>query len=274
MKKRIILNILSTFFALAILLALLSFANMNQNEIEVNKLIVTIENANEFGFIDNADIKNAIVESNKNIYHEKLSNINFRYLEDVINEIPCIENSEVYSDFEGNIYVKALQRRPIARIINYANEGYYIDEWGKLMPLSEKYSARVPVFTGDFFESYAGNHYRNLKNESSKAKNDTLEKLNVLLNIYKLASYIDSSEFWKAQIEQVNIKNNDYVIIPKAGMHEIVFGNVDNIDEKFSKLFFFYKNGLSKVGWNKYNRIYLDFKNQVIAETQNDIKLN
>jgi cell division protein FtsQ len=44
-----------------------------------------------------------------------------------------------------------------------------------------------------------------------------------------------------------------------------VFGTGDDIEIKFEKLMLFYKEGLSRVGWDKYSTINLKYKNQIVC---------
>ena len=75
-----------------------------------------------------------------------------------------------------------------------------------------------------------------------------------------------SSRFLKAQIEQVYVdKTGEFELFPRVGNHIIVFGNAEDIDKKFERLLIFYRNGLSKTGWNKYNVINIKYENQVVC---------
>jgi cell division protein FtsQ len=91
---------------------------------------------------------------------------------------------------------------------------------------------------------------------------------NNLFGIYRLAKYLNSSEFWRAQIEQVYI-GKEVELVPLAGSHIIVLGNFQDIDEKMNKLFVFYQQGLNKVGWNVYETINLNYKNQIVCSKTN-----
>ena len=55
------------------------------------------------------------------------------------------------------------------------------------------------------------------------------------------------------------------VLVPRIGNHIIEIGKADNLEKKLAKLEEFYKEGLSKVGWNKYNKINIEFDKQVIC---------
>jgi len=54
-------------------------------------------------------------------------------------------------------------------------------------------------------------------------------------------------------------------LIPKVGNHLIIFGDTSQMSQKFENLILFYRKGLTKVGWDKYNIINLKFKNQVVC---------
>jgi len=46
----------------------------------------------------------------------------------------------------------------------------------------------------------------------------------------------------------------------------ILFGPMDEIEEKFKKLKLFYKEVLPKKGWNTYSSINLKYKNQIVCK--------
>jgi cell division protein FtsQ len=85
-------------------------------------------------------------------------------------------------------------------------------------------------------------------------------------NLYKLSTFITNNKFLKAQIEQIFVEpDGDFDLIPRVGDHTIIFGDADNMDDKFDRLFVFYRNGLSKIGWTRYNIINIKYKNQVVC---------
>ena len=53
--------------------------------------------------------------------------------------------------------------------------------------------------------------------------------------------------------------------MPRVGDQILFLGKIDDYMEKFSKLQKFYKEALNEVGWNKYNRINVEFGNQIIC---------
>ena len=68
------------------------------------------------------------------------------------------------------------------------------------------------------------------------------------------------------QVEQIHVTpKQEIVLVPRIGNHIIEIGKADNLEKKLAKLEEFYKEGLNKVGWNKYNKINIEFDKQVIC---------
>ena len=84
--------------------------------------------------------------------------------------------------------------------------------------------------------------------------------------IFKLGQFINNNPFWRSQIEQFNITQTKEVeIVPLVGDHIIFLGKAEEYEDKFKRLKIFYEKALNIVGWNKYDRISLEFSNQIIC---------
>lgn len=231
----------------------LSFANKQYKGIVCSKIVVNIEPKNELAFIDREIVlKTMSPDGNeKKILGKSIEALNLPELETKLEANNFIRDAEVYSDMNGEIHIRIDQREPILRIFNTHGESYYIDKRGGKMPVSELFTARVPIANGNIFERYN--------------KSDSIESF-VLRELFTIASFIEQDAFWKAEIEQIFVTvENELVLVPKIGSHTILFGTTQEMSIKFSKLMTFYQEALSRVGWDKYGRIDLRFKNQVVA---------
>jgi cell division protein FtsQ len=254
-----ILQISLWVLAIALIILVLGFVNKSQEEMALKKPIINIDYETENRFVGIGDVLKEIINTNDTSL-KSINNYNILEIEQKINNNPAIKEAQVYRTIDGNIIANVKQRRPIVRV--YSNgENYYIDEKGFLMPTSNKYTARVLVVSGFLNESSGrgyGLNYANLP--------DSLIENTLLDDVYKISKYIDESEFWSAQIEQVSVnKDLDFILIPKVGNHKIVFGGVNNVDGKFNKLMIFYQKGLKRTGWNEYSEINLKYKDQVVC---------
>ena len=242
----------------AIIIAL-GFVNKSQETLVVKQPIINIDYETENRFINEQDVLYQIMNPTDTT-PLFIKNVDVNELERKINNNPSIKEAEVYKTIDGNLIVDVKQRRPIVRIFSKTGS-YYIDEKGSLMPLSNKYTSRLLVVSGELIEPFAKRYHFNYANLSDSIKAKTL-----LDDIFTISKYIDKSDFWKAQIEQVYVnKDLDFELVPKVGNHKIVLGGVENMKGKFEKLMIFYKKGLNKTGWNEYSIINLKYKNQVVC---------
>ena len=84
--------------------------------------------------------------------------------------------------------------------------------------------------------------------------------------LYELGKFIQNDPFWKAQVEQINVTTKqEFEIVPRVGDHILFLGKGGDYQEKFRKLRIFYNEALNQVGWNKYERISIEFNNQIIC---------
>ena len=235
------------------LIVTLAFVNKEESEIKCSKISVSIAPKNDLLFVDRETILKTFRSDGdeKQILGKKITSLNIPNLEKKLLNNKLVFKAEVFTDMNGEVYVNIKQREPILRIIKPDGTGFYIDKNGLKMPLSERFTARVLVATGNIFESYS--------------KQDSIQSF-VCNELYKIATYVDKDAFWKAQIEQIFVTvESDIVLIPKVGDHQIIFGDAQNMEEKFNKLMLFYNEGLTKVGWNKYKTINLSYKDQIVC---------
>jgi cell division protein FtsQ len=164
-----------------------------------------------------------------------------------------VKDAELFSDLKGNLIVNVQLRRPIARLVQDDGPDAYIAEDGTVMPVSEDFTSRVIIISGAFVKTILT--YQNL-NEFEEGQ-----------QLISMIEYINEDKFWEAQASQLDInKAGKVFIIPQVTDQVVEFGKPINIEEKFTKLKVFYKKILPQMGWNKYERVNLEYQGQVIAE--------
>ena len=259
-----ILNITMWCLLVSGLLVCLGFVENDQNSLICRSLNININDDDEMFFVQKEDIKQLLKSRGDAIIDQPVRSINIPQIEKVVNSHPSVESAEVYMDVNGGLNIDITQRKPLVRIINDSNETYYIDTGGKLMLLSDNYSARVLVANGKIHEPYAQRHVYSIDQieKRSGAKDST-----ILDDVFELAKYITKDAFWKAQIQQLYVNDNrEFEMIPRVGDHVILFGDASDIDEKFHKLMTFYNEAMNKTGWwNNYSVINLKYKGQVVC---------
>ena len=202
-------------------------------------------------FIDKTDVYNIIKNFGGDSTQKKsLVSIDLGRIEKALEKDVWVKNAELYFDNNNFLKVSVEEREPIARLFTVTGNTFYIDSSCMILPLSDKFSARLPVFTG--FTSDA----------RILAKDDSA----LLCSIKKMSIKILSDTFLMAMIDQVDINTNrSFELIPKLGKQRIIFGDATDVNSKFDKLKLFYKDVITQSGWNRYKTINLQYKNQVVA---------
>lgn len=261
--KKILITVL-WIIAISGLMASLAFVSKKETKVVAKQLEITVNQTGENDFIDEDDIKQYFDERNDVLLNTELKNININALEKALNTHPAIENADLSVSVNGDLKINVQQRTPLVRVINMSGESYYIDTQSKLMPLSDKFTARVLVVNGFVHEPFVR---RNMYSVKEIAKNQLFSEVSMLDDIYEMATYITNDSVLNPLIQQLSINSEkEFEMYPSVGNHKIIFGEAKDIAAKFEKLKLFYKEGLNKTdNWNKYAIVNLKYKNQVVC---------
>ena len=264
MKKFLkILQIVFWLLLVAGLGTVVGFAEVEHYSRPCKKVEIRINYGAADVLITKKDIDSILLKTAGILKGKPMGYINTGSIENAVRKEVYVAKVSVYENNEGILFVEIKQREPLLRIINRNYESFYLDESGGLLPLKPNFSARVLVANGIINDSYRKNpDYRvSILSLSDSAFYDSL-----LTNLYKLTMYITHDKFLKSQIVQVYVNEfNEFELIPRVGNHLILLGKADDLDEKFRKLYAFYRFGLNKIGWNKYNVINIKYRNQVVC---------
>ena len=204
---------------------------------------VTFGNVNWIGedhlFITRETVNKLLIQNEQDVTSMPKEILDLNGLESALKSNPMIKTAEVYLTVNGEVRADVEQRKPIARVVK--NTSFYIDDEGKLMPLSSNRSARVPLVTG-FIN-----------------KND-------LSNVYQIAKKIQSDEFLKMHIVEI-IQDESKAISLKARTldFEIYLGNLNNLERKISNLKAFYQKAKKDKSLTTYKKVNLQFVKQVVC---------
>ena len=232
------------------MLSLLIAAIGKKNREDCTNYTIAIKGAEENYFIDADDI-NKLIKSGagSEIKGKKISEINLKKLEQLLRSNVWIRKAEMWFDNRNVLHVEVYEREPIARIFTTAGNTFYIDSTERKLPLSDKLSARVPVFTG----------FIDKKVYSAK---DSL----LLTDIKNIATYIKNDPFWMSQVAQIDITpERNFELSPVVGNHLIRLGNGKDIGRKFNRLMIFYKQVLAQKGFDAYSIIDVQYSGQVVG---------
>lgn len=262
--KKTIFAILNTILAIYLVLAVTAFNKPERSDQICNEVSISIADKDSCGFLSAAEVKRLL--TNKHLYPKgkKMSLVDLRAIESTLKSNSFINNAECFKTQTGRVGIIVSQRLPMLRVMSNNGEDYFIDIDGEIMQ-GGHYSSDLIVATGNISKRYAQNY------------------------ITKVTQWIMSNNLWKNQVEQINILPDKSIeIVPRIGNHIICLGRLPEssdmkrrerninrfVENKFNRLLKFYRYGLNKIGWNKYDYVNLEFDNQIICRQSKAKKAN
>jgi len=229
----------------------------------INALDITVLDEKRAHFIDENDVREILYGSKIPMLGEKCSTIGLKSIEEKLRQQQIIRSAEVYITERGMLNVDIRQREPFVRIFNNRGQSYYFDREGNIIPVSRSFSPFVLVVNGHINEPFRPDRIKNI----GDIKHDSLPSgQRCIYDVFKLASYIEQDDFWRAQIQQIYVTaSGEFELIPRVGSQIIEFGRANELEEKFTKLHMLYLQGFNQLGWNLYSRINLKYHNQVVC---------
>lgn len=267
MKKPWIKAILWAVSLLLLIIAMVTIGRIHDRRI-CPEVVITINRDGGDDFITEAEIRDYIRATGDSIRGQRLRELDLHELEILIAENPYVAEAHVFTTVDGTVHVTVKQRKPIVRVENLRDDAFYISDDGKLMPLNPGRPARVMLACG-FYNYDIHNTYiqgLNLKQANPEDPGDSALVASPLYKIFRIASYINGQEFLRAQMTQLVMdRNGEFALIPLVGQQLILIGDDSELEEKLGKLEVFYRQGLSVEGWDKYDTINLQYRNQVVC---------
>lgn len=212
---------------------------------------IDITGAEDFMFLDRDDLVKIITtDESIELKGKELDLIDLHNLETEIAQNIWVRKAELFFDNNLVLHVNVAEKEPVARVFTETGTSFYIDSSGGRLPLSPKMSVQLPVFT------------------SFPEVNGVWNSIDSTLvqDVKKISAYILHDPFWMAQVAQISCeKDGNFELVPMLGNHRIIFGDGADYENKFRRLFLFYKNVLSVAGLDKYAIINVAYSNQVVA---------
>ena len=182
-------------------------------------------------------VNKLLIQSNDSLFFQQKDMVALNKVEQQFLNHPVIKQAELYTVPQGKLYIEIEERLPIVRI--QAETGFYLDEAVKKIPLSERYTAKVPLFYGELNE----------------------ENMHALV---QLITKLSSDAFLAAEVIDYQWKNNAFVLGLRSYPFDVVWGENKAFELKAEKLKRFCAYASENID-KTYNRINLTYENQVVA---------
>lgn len=226
---------------LLMMVFLYSFAvKRNQNR-SISTINISFADEKENLFITHEMVNNLLIQNCGGALPFKKDRVDLNTLETVLDDHEMIEKAQVFSSINGSLSAHIKQKTPTVRLISN-NTSYYLDSKGTRMPLSENFSARVPLVVGAFSDE---------------------EKENYVF----LFNEINKDDFLKKNITGIKILPSGGVIMTNRNYDfKIVLGKPINVEQKLRNYKAFFLHAVKDTLIKEYKEVNLMFEEQVVCK--------
>ena len=254
--KKALTIVLDLALAVYLVVAVTAFNKPDETSLTCNKVLINIADETANGFINSKEVRKRLENLKLYPLGKPMRYVDTRKIEETLKSSPFVQTAESFKTQGGHVNISITQRVPLVRIKAKNGDDYYLDDNDRIMPNSQ-YTSDLIIATGNISRTFATSC------------------------ISPLSKAVMQNEFWKSQIEQINVLDNYGIeLIPRIGEHVVYIGQLpavspkarkgqdigDYVMKKLDTLEKFYRYGLSQAGWNKYEYISLEFDNQVICK--------
>lgn len=227
------------------LIVLAGAAIQQKNNRLCKEVRIEITGAEQHLFIDEKDVLD-LLNANGPVVGKPIAKLSLRQMESLVEQNKWVKNAEMFFNNNQVLQIDIEERQPVARVFQINGQSFYLDTAAVFLPLSNKLSARVPVFTG-----------LPVQQQPDSA---------LLQQVIAMARYIQADSFFSAQVSQIDITpDRQFDIVPLVGDQLVHFGDASDLENKFKRLKAFYQTAWLQYGINTYETINLQFKNQVVG---------
>ena len=224
---------------ITLVIFLFSFTSHRNAMRKVKKTEVVFVGENSL-FLKSETVNKLLIEKNQDLKTINKDGLDLNKLEKSINNHQMIQKADVFVSVDGVLKAVVEQKTPVGRVFDKTGS-FYIDYEGNKMPLSDNYTARVPLLSGEI----------------------TAVKKEKLSEVLKM---IAEDDFLKKNIIGVQVLPNGSLIMANRNYdYQIDFGITINIDRKFKNYKAFFQKAVLDSTLDQYRRINLKFTKQVVC---------
>lgn len=257
-RKRIFWIIVITILVMAGVVG----TNIVKRNTYIESVSVVLQKKKE-AFITEKEILHIVEKKIGKIQGKQIKDLDVGDIETLLLQNPYLSKADFHTGITGKVVITVRQREPVVQIFNVFGEHFWLDSVGYYMPPSVHAIPNTIVANGNIpckVSEIANGH---INTDNMEAKNKCSS---ILSKILYIALSIEKDSLLCCQIDQIYVNSpRDFHLTPKIGSGIIEIGDVENLRQKLYKLKHLYSEGFLYDGWDRYRKINLEFKDQVVC---------
>lgn len=235
-------------------LAGIVFAAVNMPKRPCSGYDLLVNYDGEYPAVSDADIRQMIEDKQIKIVGVPLKDIDLEEIAQQLQENPYIKKVNEVRFSSTKLRIVVTLKNILLHVYTQNGNQFFVDDEGYMLPFSMVVQENVPIANGKITDAFVEG--KNVNNSNTN-----------LHRVYRIAAYMNSNDFYRAQFRQLYVTTtNEVILVPTVGRHKILFGTDENMEEKLFNLQQTYQQGLAYMGMDQYASLDLRYKNRVIAK--------
>ena len=251
--RKIIL--LLSLLALTVGLGVLIVASKGQRKL-ITCEGLRLEYADAHRFVTEEDVKAWLEKDYGSYIGQRLDSVGLDRIEQVLNDQSAILKSDAYTTGDGWLNIRITQREPVLRF-QKGETGFYVDDRGYIFPLQAHFTADVPIVEGAIPVRYSPGY---------KGKALSEQEQRWISQVLDLMAWIKKSKTWREAFTRFAVKEGGTLVLsPREGSERFLFGQPDDIADKFDRIGKYYEYIRPARGEGYYKSVNVMFDRQIIC---------
>lgn len=222
---------------MGMLLGLSIFALIRNKKVKINDLKITIKQDEEL-FLTKEIVNKLLIQKEDSLFYKQKETIDLNSIEQYIENYPYVNLAEIFILPNGQMNVEVEEREALFRVID--KKSYYVDNLGRKMPLSDRYTPLVPLFYGAIAE----------------------QEMKQTIQFIKR---IKSDSYLANEVIHFEYRKGNYVLGLRSFDFDVIWGSNHAFEEKQKKLKHMCAYVHQQGDTTAFSEINLTFSNQIVA---------
>jgi len=246
-KVRVIGRIMLIITVLVVMI--LAFVQIPKRQ--CSKVEVVAHTQNESVILKQAEVEKILEKAGIETVGARIKEVDLSAITALLKANPYVKDLNFVHFAGSRLVIDYNLRTILLHVFSADGDHYFVDDEGNLVPYTSKMKDYLTIANGNLHQ-----HYK----KGAKVGQE-------LTPVVELAKMLDADEFCKAQFRQIyRRQNGELEMVSTIGNQVILFGKMDNAEEKLDNLKKVYQQGLPRKGYDSYAYLDARFKNRIIAQ--------
>lgn len=213
------------------------------------RISAVVHTQNESVTITPKDVERLIADAKIEVVGKAVKEVDPGEITNVLKRNPYIASVNFVHFAGKKLVIDYTLKNIVLHVFTPNGEHYFVDDNGTVVPFTSKMKDYLMIVNGNIPDNYTS---------CRKAPRKVQEAL-------ALAEKINENDFYQAMFRQIYVGGRGLELTSSVGSQNILFGSMENADQKLRNLKTVYENGLSHKGYNTYAQLDARYRNRIIA---------